>query len=61
MNMLYESYDSEDDGYAATTAERRTRRDKPVAKRTASNYSRSHNRPAVFNGIHRRRHKKFTW
>jgi hypothetical protein len=56
----YETY--EDDGDVRTALFGRGPRPaaaRPSQKRRNS-YSR-HNRPQVFNGIHRRRHKKFTW
>ena len=35
--------------------------EKTSSRRRRNDYSRGHNRPAVHNGIHRRRNKKFTW
>jgi hypothetical protein len=58
MNMANRSYQEQDFDYQQDT----DRRDKKteVSRSRRASYSRS-SRPAVHNGIHRRRNKRFAW
>ena len=58
MNMANSQYQEQDFDYQSDMV-RRDGKDKTPQKRRA-NYA-SRNRPAVHNGIHRRRNKRFSW
>jgi hypothetical protein len=62
MNMAYNAYsDDSDSGYEADRTQRfeKTRSGSVQKRRPA--FGRTGSRPSSFNGIHRRRNKKFNW
>jgi hypothetical protein len=61
MNMAYNSYGSQDQDPEYQAEFQPIGGNKKTVRPRAVNHSRSKNRPASFNGIHRRRNKRFSW
>lgn len=59
MNMANRSYQEQDFDYQQDT-DRRDKKTPEVSRSRRASYARA-NRPAVHNGIHRRRNKRFSW
>jgi hypothetical protein len=59
MNMANRSYQEQDFDYLQDT-DRRDKKAPEVSRSRRASYARS-SRPAVHNGIHRRRNKRFSW
>jgi len=58
MNMANRDYQEQEFDYQVT--DRRDGREKSPTRSRRASYSRA-TRPAVHNGIHRRRNKRFSW
>ena len=60
MNMAYNLYSSQEFEFQEGAPKGGT--EKIAAKRTKrANYSTAANRPQLFNGMHRRRNRRFAW